>query len=213
MGEIKENNSNDKNGNTNLNEILTVPNILTFIRIILITPFVVSFLNENYILASVILAISGLSDCCDGFIARKLNQISAFGKILDPIADKLTLLAVVVCISILTPEVIPVMVVLVAKDLLMLIGGMRLIKSGCTPPPARWYGKVATLLFYISVCTIVFLKAVYQYENPILNILLLSVTTIMMLFALVKYYLIYHALLKKATEAKKLKENVKEKTK
>lgn len=72
--------------------------------------------------------ISGLTDCVDGFVARHFNQVSDFGKILDPVADKLTLLAVGIGICILTPEVITVMVILIIKDLLMLIGGIALIK-------------------------------------------------------------------------------------
>ena len=141
------------------------------------------------------------SDFIDGYIARKFNQVTKLGKILDPIADKLTLLAVAVCIAVMTPEVIPVLAVLIIKDLLMLIGGSRIIRAGLVPPPARWYGKLATLLFYISVCTIVFLKAVYRYESIVLNFILLTVTTLAMIFALIKYYLLYRDLMKSADSA------------
>ena len=98
-------------------EILTIPNILSFLRILLITPFMILFLNGNYIWASLMIIISGLSDCVDGFIARKFNQVSEVGKILDPVADKLTLLAVGVGICIISPEVITVMVILIIKDI------------------------------------------------------------------------------------------------
>ena len=90
--------------NDSSDEILTIPNILSFFRILLITPFMILFLNGQYVWAAVMIIISGLTDCVDGFIARHFNQVSNFGKILDPVADKLTLLAVGIGICILTPE-------------------------------------------------------------------------------------------------------------
>lgn len=176
-------------------EILTIPNILSFFRILLITPFMILFLNGQYLWSAIIIIVSGLTDCVDGFIARHFNQISDFGKVLDPVADKLTLLAVGIGICILTPEVITVMVILIIKDLLMLIGGITLIKNNIQPPQARWYGKLGTILFYISVCTIVVLKVI-EVEVPYLSLTLLSVTAISMIFALVKYFLLFLELIK-----------------
>lgn len=180
----------------NVKDIFTIPNLLTFLRIVLITPFVVFFLDENYLAAATVVIISGLTDCFDGLIARKFNQITELGKILDPIADKLTLIAIVICVAIHMPIVTPVMIVLLIKDMLMLIGGTNLIKKGITPPAAKWYGKIGTVLFYLSVCTIVFLKAVMNYENDVLSFVMLSITTVVMIFSLVKYSMIYFSLLK-----------------
>ena len=88
-----------------LKKNLTIPNILSFIRIVVIVPLVISFLNERFIESGIYLLISGLSDMFDGAIARKFNQVTQLGKILDPIADKLTLIAVVICLAILFPSV------------------------------------------------------------------------------------------------------------
>jgi cardiolipin synthase len=176
-------------------DILTVPNALSFLRILLITPFMIFFLNGNYIWAASMIIISGLTDCVDGFLARKLHQVSEFGKLLDPVADKLTLLAVGVGICIVAPEVIPVMIILIIKDLLMMAGGSALIKNHIKPPQARWYGKLGTILFYFSVCTIVVLK-VANIEVPYLSILMLSVTAAAMIFALIKYFLLFMELIK-----------------
>ena len=175
---------------------LTIPNILSFFRIVLIVPFVYFFLEKNYVLAAVMLILSGLSDACDGFIARKFNQVTELGKMLDPIADKLTLIAIMVCITIFSPIVLPVMIVLILKDVIMIIGGSRLVKTGIAPPAAKWYGKLGTFMFYISVCLIVFLKAAFNYENDILSVTLLSITSVIMIFALIKYFLLYNSLLK-----------------
>ena len=181
-------------------DFLTIPNLLSIFRIVLIFPFVFFFLQKNYVLAAVALIISGLSDACDGFIARTFNQVTQLGKMLDPIADKLTLIAIMVCITIFTPIVLPVMIVLILKDVVMLIGGSKLVKSGVNPPAAKWYGKLGTFMFYVSVCLIVFLKAAFNYENGILS------TTIVMIFALIQYYLIYKKLINSNAEDKKVKE-------
>ncbi len=189
-------------------DLITIPNILTYIRIILIIPFVYYFLKENYIPAVICIGVSGLTDCFDGMIARKFNQVTSLGKILDPIADKFTLLAVVICMVIYVPIVLPVLVVLLLKDVLMLLGGMDLINKGITPPAAKWYGKVGTVVFYLSVFTIIFLKAAFCIENFALDVSLLSVTAITMLFALYQYGKIYFQLIKEYNIKQNAKENL-----
>lgn len=183
---MEKNNNNLFDG-----KVLTVPNVLTFCRILLIGPFVYFFVCERYIEATVAICLSGLTDCFDGYLARRLNQVSDLGKILDPVADKLTLVAVAVCICVLFPTVLPLMIILAAKDLLMLLGGMYLLKNNITPTPAKWYGKLGTIVFYFSVCLIVFLKAVYNYENDILTFVLMGLTAATMIFALINYFIIF----------------------
>ena len=192
-------------------DLITIPNILTYIRIILIVPFVYFFLKENYIPAVICIGVSGLTDCFDGMIARRFNQVTSLGKILDPIADKFTLLAVVICMVIYVPIVLPVLVVLLLKDVLMLLGGMDLINKGITPPAAKWYGKVGTVVFYLSVFTIIFLKAFFGVENFALDVSLLSVTALTMLFALYQYGKIYFQLIKEHNSKEKSKENAESK--
>lgn len=192
-------------------DLITIPNILTYIRIILIVPFVYFFLKENYIPAVICIGVSGLTDCFDGMIARRFNQVTSLGKILDPIADKFTLLAVVICMVIYVPFVLPVLVVLLLKDVLMLLGGMDLINKGITPPAAKWYGKVGTVVFYLSVFAIIFLKAAFQFENFALDVSLLSVTAITMLFALYQYGKIYFHLIREHNSKEKSKENAESK--
>ena len=84
--------------------MVTVPNLITYFRFILVVPFVIFFLKENYILGRHNDRSVGLSDCFDGLLARKLNQVTSLGKILDPIADKVTLVAVAVCMVIYIPS-------------------------------------------------------------------------------------------------------------
>lgn len=178
------------------NKNLTVPNLISAFRIVLIIPFVLFFMSENYIFAFATIVLSGISDALDGLIARKFNQISSLGKILDPIADKLTLVVIIICVGILIPGIVPLVIVLVIKDLLMLLGGSYLIKKKITPPAAMWFGKMATIIFYISVTFIVLGKSFFRFENYIVTMVLLIITTAAMLFALINYTIIFVKLLK-----------------
>lgn len=177
-------------------DLLTIPNLLTYLRFILIIPFMYLFLTEKYILSAICIAVSGLTDCFDGMIARRFNQVTPLGKILDPVADKSTLFAVVICMVIYVPAVLPVLIVLILKDVIMLLGGIDLIKKGITPPAAKWYGKVGTIIFYFSVLIIVALKAFFKFENGIVDFTLLGITALFMLYALFEYGRIYMKLIR-----------------
>lgn len=184
-------------------ENINLPNILSFTRIIIIIPFVLYFLNDDYLLSAAMLALSGLSDMLDGVIARKLNQVTQLGKILDPVADKLTLTAVVICMGIKFPEIFILVVILSVKDLSMLLAGSYLLKKGIEPPAAKWYGKLATVFFYVSVIIIVALKAIYGIADPRISISLLTATALLMLFALFRYFRIFLRLIEENNEKEK----------
>ena len=183
-------------------DLVTIPNILSYLRLILVVPFVYYFIRglyddpRHYITAAVCIVISGLTDCFDGLLARKLNQVTSLGKILDPLADKITLIAVAVCMVIYIPALLPLMLVLFIKDFTMLICGLVLLVKKIPLPASRWYGKVATVVFYISVSVIIFLKAVYQYENPTLILVLFCITAAVMIFALLNYSKMFLDILK-----------------
>lgn len=170
---------------------LTVPNALSVLRLLVIAPFVVFFLQGKYGLAALMLLVSGLSDMFDGWIARRFDQFTPLGAMLDPVADKLTLAAVVICMGLAFPITIPLVILLILKELSMLVAGGVLLKLHKRPPAARWYGKVATVVFYVSMTAIVTMKAIWSQENDVLIIILLSITAACMIFALVKYFLVF----------------------
>ena len=99
-----------------------LPNILTIVRFLLIPVIVLFALSNNYIAAIVVLTISGITDILDGYIARRFNLISDFGKLMDPFADKATQLTILVVLSI--KEIIPfwIMIVVLLKEVLMIAG-------------------------------------------------------------------------------------------
>lgn len=135
----------------------TIPNLLSFIRILLIPVFAVLFYNGYTIAAVVCLAVSGFSDLIDGKIARKFNQVSNLGKILDPIADKLTVFAIAIILFVKflkaeneTLNVFSwVFLLFLVKDLIMLGFGGFMIAMGMRPSAAEIYGKLATVAFYV----------------------------------------------------------------
>lgn len=175
---------------------MSVPNILSLLRIVIIIPFVSSFMKDNYVLAGALLILSGLSDLFDGMIARKFNQVTPLGKMLDPTADKLTLMAVMVCVGLKLPKIFPFMIILVIKEVLMLVAGLVLIRRNQSPPSAKWYGKLATVVFYISVILIITLKAIWCIDNEYINLILMIITAGCMIYALFKYFEIFVSMMK-----------------
>ena len=160
-----------------------VPNILTVARFFLI-PFIIYFITVNqYITAFIFLSISGLTDILDGFIARKFDLITNFGKLIDPLADKLTQISVLLALSF--EGIIPIWIitVVVIKEAVMISGasflyGKELVVS------SRWFGKLSTVLFYVAiVCSFGI-----TYWNEIANTPGNSVTTLPQ-FDLWIYYL------------------------
>ncbi len=182
-----------------LRKIFTIPNIISFVRIILIIPFVLFYNEKEYIYAGIVLVVSGVSDMFDGMIARKFNQITDLGKVLDPIADKLTLIFVIVCLGSTAPQIIPLIAVLLVKEILMLIGGAVLVKRKIKPPAAKWYGKVATVIFYTSMVVIVLLEIfdVTGFNFHLAITICMIITISSMLFAIINYGRIYFELINK----------------
>ncbi|MBR3816611.1 MAG: CDP-alcohol phosphatidyltransferase family protein [Clostridia bacterium] len=140
----------------------TVPNLISFIRILLIPVFAVLFYNGQTIAAAVILALSGLSDLVDGKIARKYNQVSELGKILDPVADKLTVFAIAIILYLkfskaLNPTLNAfswVFLLFIIKDFVMIFFAFIMILLGLRPCAAEIFGKVATTAFYVVMVII-----------------------------------------------------------
>lgn len=131
----------------------TIPNWLSFIRIALIPVFVVLFLKGYVLVAVIIMICAALTDLFDGKIARKLNQVSNLGKLLDPIADKLSQMAIVIVLIVTYWDnaIKYLFMFFIAKELIMIIAGAILIALGMRPTAAEIWGKVATNVFYIGM--------------------------------------------------------------
>ncbi len=179
------------------NKNLNVPNTLTAVRLVLVVPFVLYFMNEQYFKAIVVLGVSGLTDILDGMIARRFHQFTELGQMLDPLADKLTQLAMAICLAFKQPILIPLLAIFVLKESLMVSAAIFLIsKNKKKPSGSEWYGKTATTLFYISFAIIVALKAFWNFESFPLSVCLLSGTAAFMIYAFVKYSQTYFSILR-----------------
>lgn len=131
----------------------TIPNWLSFIRIALIPVFAVLFVQGHQLVAVIVMICAALTDLFDGKIARKFNQVSNLGKILDPIADKLSQMAIVI-VLLYTYWENPIKYLFfffIVKEVLMLLGGALLLSKGMRPTAAEIWGKVATNVFYIAM--------------------------------------------------------------
>lgn len=139
-----------------LSRVLTIPNILTVLRILMI-PLILwlDLAKDNLPAAAVVLVISGVTDIVDGFIARHWHMVSNVGRILDPLADKLTQLAVLstLCVN-YVDRLIPLLILiatLVIKELANGIIGLIMMRKHRNALDSRWHGKVATVCLYITI--------------------------------------------------------------
>ena len=179
---------------------MNIPNTLTGFRIVLIPFFCVLFIMgpQYYPYAGIILVLSGLSDMFDGFLARKLHQETELGKILDPIADKLTLGAVVISMWFVYhknyPWITLALGIMFIKELLMAIGGLVIVKKGRKLVKAKWWGKVATVIFYACMIAIVALNIFAPEAN--LDILVPSIAAFAAAVMLVAFGMYFHMGLK-----------------
>lgn len=129
--------------------MLTVPNLLSFLRLALVPVFLVLIIDGQDALALLVLVISSVTDFLDGLIARTFKQISRLGQLLDPAADRLFIFAALIGLAV--REVIPwwLFIIIVSRDAMLLVLGIVLANHGYGPLPVHHLGKVATLcLFY-----------------------------------------------------------------
>lgn len=125
---------------------LTIPNLLSALRLVLIPFYVWQYLRGHQITALIIFLIVQLTDLLDGMIARRFGQVTSLGKLLDPLADKLLLIAVLVCFVITGQLPLWVLIVILSKEVIMLIGGAVALKHKIVVQ-SKMIGKVATVLF------------------------------------------------------------------
>ena len=129
--------------------IFTIPNVLSFIRLLLVPVFLALIVVGQDGIALLVLVVSSVTDFLDGVLARGLNQVSRLGQLLDPAADRLFIFAALIGLAI--RDVIPwwLFVIIVGRDVMLLVLGVVLANHGYGPLPVHHLGKVATFcLFY-----------------------------------------------------------------
>jgi cardiolipin synthase (CMP-forming) len=131
-------------------EVINIPNLLSFLRIALVPVFLWLLLQELFLAAIIVLAVAGLTDFLDGFLARKLNQTTKLGKMLDPVADRLYIFATLLALSATgyVPWWLAGLVIL--RDLLMLFSMPVLASVGYRSLPVHYLGKASTFALLYS---------------------------------------------------------------
>ena len=138
--------------NAQENRIFTIPNLLSMLRIVLIPVIVWLYhVKDAYQLAAGLLLVSGITDVVDGYIARRFHMISDLGKALDPIADKLTQTAVLVCLLPQFPVMWLPLGLLVVKEFITGVWKLHVIHKTGRVDGAQWHGKAATVLLFAMI--------------------------------------------------------------
>ena len=167
----------------NCRRVLTLPNLLSIVRLTMI-PLFTGYYRQGYVLRSAfVLLLSGLTDILDGWIARTFHAISDLGKVLDPVADKLTIAVVLAVLVSNHPVLIVPLILLFIKELVMGITGAIAISRTSVVPGAVWHGKVTTALIY----TTMFVHILWQEIPAAVSNTMAVLCTGMMLLSLTLY--------------------------
>ena len=128
-----------------------IPNIITCIRLCLIPVFCYFLWNNNDLVAGIVFIIAALSDVVDGYLARKLNAISNFGKLADPFADKIMQISAIILLFLLGRLKAWIMIVLFAKDFILMLGGLLYKLIYNITVSSRWFGKISALTLNVII--------------------------------------------------------------
>lgn len=173
-------------------EILTIPNVLSLFRLVLVPVYVLIYLNAtqpvHYYIAGSILAVSCLTDLIDGKIARHFNMITTVGKVLDPFADKITQFTLAICLAIRHPVLWIMVVLIFVKELFQLIAGIVAFRKKLILKGALMSGKICTTVLFVSLILLVLMP---QLSEDVVGIVTI-VDVIFLLIAFADYVRTYY---------------------
>ena len=197
-----------------MKEIFNLPNILSFFRLLLVPLFILSFFystDGTYAAALIIFLVASFTDLLDGILARSLNQITALGVVLDPLADKLLKMSALICFGI--AGVIPLWLVIsvVAVDILMKVAGTFLFKREITIPSNFW-GKLGTFTMTAGILLCFFVDVVNPWNLCVLYAGLIIIILSVIVYIILNFREVIDTLKgkhrnKKEVEQKESKEN------
>ncbi len=128
------------------NRILTVPNVLSLLRLLILPWLYMLIVDGQYLTGLVVAGLFASTDFLDGWVARKFDQVTRFGQLLDPASDRLFIITLIVAMVVagLVPWWLAVAIVL--RDVLLLVGSLVVLRSGAATPPVTYLGKATTFL-------------------------------------------------------------------
>ena len=181
-------------------EIFSIPNLMGYFRILLIPLFSWMYCTADstgdYYAAAVVVGISGLTDMFDGKIARRFNMITELGKFIDPLADKLTQAALLICLAVRYPLMRAVLVLFVIKEGFMVVMGALLLPRGKKLDGAMWFGKVCTAVLYAVLFLLLLLPGIGIAAADVL----IAVCGVFLLFSFLMYVPVFQRMWKESRE-------------
>ncbi len=167
-----------------------VPNILTLLRFVFIPFIVVALYFNNYITAFVLLTLSAITDVLDGFIARKYNLITDFGKLMDPLADKATQIVILIALGL--KHIVPywILCIIALKEFIMIAGASFLYGKDLVVS-SKWYGKLTTVIFYLAIVSSLVIG--YFKLSIRFDLYLYYTGVILTIFSLIMYFKSFYA--------------------
>lgn len=167
----------------NVKDAFLIPNILCYVRILLIPIFTILYVNDYYVPAAVVVAISGITDMLDGLIARKCNMITDLGKLIDPVADKFTQAALLLCLLSRYRMMYIVVAVFFVKELAMCAMGIFSAYKKRKLDGAKWFGKVSTIIQFVTMIVLFAFPSIDEKAAT----LMLSVVLLFLMLAFIMY--------------------------
>ena len=174
------------------NEIFTIPNFLTLLRIIFVPVFIYLYMQGEHLASAVMILVCGATDFLDGYIARHYHQISELGKAMDPVADKLLQFAIVFCMIFTVKHMIWLFLLFMIKECSMLVCWFILKKKGGYMNGAMWFGKISTAVFYIAMFALIALPI----QNTLSGTILMIVTAFFLALSFILYMKTYFSMFK-----------------
>lgn len=161
----------------NKKEILSIPNLMGYFRILLIPVFcylyIVAETQREYVYAALVVLISSLTDLFDGKIARHFHMVTELGKLLDPVADKLTHAALAFCLATRYPVMWLLIVLMAVKEGYMGIMGLIFLKKGKKLDGAMWFGKVCTAVLFAGLLVLfLFINLPEKFVNTLIFLMM-----------------------------------------
>ena len=164
--------------------MVTIPNVLSIFRICLIPVFVWAYcVRQDGVMTAGLLVLSGATDLLDGLIARRCNMVSDLGKILDPVADKLTQGMMMLCLITRFPLMLVPFILLVVKEAVVGLSSLVVVRKTGVVHGAVWHGKVTTTALYVMMTV----HVLHPNLQPHLSSALIAGCSVMMLISLVMY--------------------------
>lgn len=135
---------------------MNIPNVLTAFRFVLIPIYVTLFCTGGRVAAFVVWLLAGFTDILDGHLARKRNEVTYVGMMLDPLADKLMMIAVMLTLLFAGDLPLAAALAMFIRDGGMIAGAVWIHTRGKKSPQANWIGKMSTVLYYVAIVSIYF---------------------------------------------------------